>query len=295
MKTERPSVSARGVRTTHDCSPTFLLYSLQSLCLRTHCLDVLSFCATPGPGKGVYGRPGQEGENCVPQGNVLIVQESDKADPDDNLMGGVICFAAAGDPIEVISVGLMGISRGMDYFIEATVENDIVPKRLDIDGLGTNSVQTVAIDLSNIRELCLFMPGGGAVTSVSVCGTDLPMQPTTSSPAASPPTALDTPVPTTTSMPTMTPEPSNPPMMTPMPSQSCSMPTTIDFGTSGDGMELNKGDYVGSEWSDKYGFIIEAISGCGGHTPDGKARIFDTSDPGTNQQNGDTDLGSPNR
>ena len=69
----------------------------------------------------------------------------------------------------------------------------------------------------------------------------------------------------------------------------------VDFETDGNGNPLQKGDYVGNEWSSLAGFTVDATATCGGHTPDSKARIFDTSDPGTNQQTGDADLGSPNR
>lgn len=33
-------------------------------------------CAPSGPGRGRGGQPGMPGENCIEQGNVLVVQES---------------------------------------------------------------------------------------------------------------------------------------------------------------------------------------------------------------------------
>ena len=42
-------------------------------------------CANPGKGWGGY--PGTKGENCQLLGNVLIIQESDKDQPDDNDAG----------------------------------------------------------------------------------------------------------------------------------------------------------------------------------------------------------------
>lgn len=53
---------------------------------------------------------------------------------------------------------------------------------------------------------------------------------------------------------------------------------------------LNAGDYVGEDWLEEFGMTVFAVSTIGGFTPDGNARIFDTSDP-----EGDFDLGSPNR
>lgn len=42
-------------------------------------------CNPSGPGIGSGGRPGSPGENCVPQGNVLIIEEDGVGDnPDDN-------------------------------------------------------------------------------------------------------------------------------------------------------------------------------------------------------------------
>lgn len=45
-----------------------------------------------GPGVGTGGAKGSAYENCVPLGNVLIIQESNKATPDDNYGGGWITF-----------------------------------------------------------------------------------------------------------------------------------------------------------------------------------------------------------
>ena len=76
-------------------------------------------CEIPGPGRGVAGRPGKPGENCKPQGNVLIIQESDKPTPDNNQKGGVVCFRPVdGMTLDVAFLGLMGISPDSNTFIE---------------------------------------------------------------------------------------------------------------------------------------------------------------------------------
>ena len=49
-------------------------------------------CVGGGPGMGAGGEPGSAGENCIPLGNAIIVQESDKAEADDNSLGGSIAF-----------------------------------------------------------------------------------------------------------------------------------------------------------------------------------------------------------
>jgi hypothetical protein len=60
-----------------------------------------------------------------------------------------------------------------------------------------------------------------------------------------------------------------------------------------------KGEYIRDKWAQSHGIRITAVkdSDCAvgvGYTPWGAARIFDTADPGTNNDNGDPDLGSPN-
>lgn len=71
----------------------------------------------------------------------------------------------------------------------------------------------------------------------------------------------------------------------------------INFDTSGNGTVLTSDDYISKEWFDIYGVTITAdVTGRrGGFTPEGKARIFDTKNPGTCLKNGDPDLGSPHK
>lgn len=51
-----------------------------------------NMCPGGGPGEGEGGQPDSGYENCVPQGNVLVIQESNKACPDDTADGGWITF-----------------------------------------------------------------------------------------------------------------------------------------------------------------------------------------------------------
>ena len=66
-------------------------------------------CTPSGPGVGVGGEPGQPGENCVPQGNVLIIQDGRTDKPSDNGFGGSIEFCFDTPAPEVYSIGLMDI------------------------------------------------------------------------------------------------------------------------------------------------------------------------------------------
>lgn len=71
--------------------------------------------------------------------------------------------------------------------------------------------------------------------------------------------------------------------------------TVIDFDKSGDGSVLTNDHYVRHEWLNKYEVAITATATPGsGYTPQGKARIFDTANPGADDATGDPDLGSPN-
>ena len=65
--------------------------------------------------------------------------------------------------------------------------------------------------------------------------------------------------------------------------------------------EVERGMYVSDEWKDAYGLTISVVgTGLNAYTPVKpgtslkQARIFDTTNPGTNNDNGDPDLGSPN-
>jgi hypothetical protein len=79
------------------------------------------------------------------------------------------------------------------------------------------------------------------------------------------------------------------------PTQDCARRIVIDFETAGNGTGLNRGDYVADDWFVAYGLSISAFATMGGYVPGNKARIFDTSNPGTSQLDGDPDLGSPHR
>lgn len=51
--------------------------------------------------------------------------------------------------------------------------------------------------------------------------------------------------------------------------------------------DLQGGDYITTQLEDKYGLTIGAYSRYGGYTPGGAARVFDSSNPGTNNDNGE--------
>ena len=217
-----------------------------------------------GPGRGKAGQPGQPGENCVPQGNVLIIQESNKVAPDDNLGGGSLCFEFD-TPTSILSLGTMDISEEGDYMHITYDDGDM--ETVDVTGFGNGAVQTFPVNKNNIIRFCFQFKSSGALTNIAVCLDDLPESPTTS------------PAPSTSAIPTT----------------ACNDFVAIDFETTGNGTKLHKGDYVQNEWLEAALFTIHAESTLLGYTPGGKARIFDTGNPGQTQLTGDPDLGSPHR
>jgi hypothetical protein len=121
-------------------------------------------CAVGGPGVGSGGVPGEKGENCVPQGNVLIIQESNATVAKDSRGGGILLFSF--DSITRIGhIGLMGVANGT-----ASVEiafDDFRSITIPVEGLGTNSVQQVDIGYA-IRTLSVTLSGPGAVTEIGI-------------------------------------------------------------------------------------------------------------------------------
>ena len=124
----------------------------------------------PGPGVGIGGEPGEPGENCIPQGNVLIIQEDDEEEPNDREGGGMIIFEFQPN-VEVFEIGLMDI-EGNDSSITVSHLNPSDRERVrevEISGLGDNSVQSVPINRENVFQLKVNLAGSGAVTSLTIC------------------------------------------------------------------------------------------------------------------------------
>ena len=127
-------------------------------------------CDNLGSGVGAGGEPGEPGENCVPQGNVLIIQEDDEEEPNDREGGGMIIFDFL-PGVKVIEIGLMDI-EGNDSSITVSHLNPSDRERVrevEISGLGDNSVQTVPINRENVFQLKVNLAGSGAVTSLAIC------------------------------------------------------------------------------------------------------------------------------
>ena len=83
------------------------------------------------------------------------------------------------------------------------------------------------------------------------------------------------------------PRPTSRPIVT-KPPTVCDL-ITIDFETAANGARINRGDYVSNQWKS----LGLQIAASGTKSSEKGARIFDTTNPGT-EEAGDPDLGAPN-
>jgi hypothetical protein len=179
-------------------------------------------CDPSGPGVGVGGEPGQPGENCVPQGNVLIIQDEDTDQPDDNVDGGTITFDFAETVDFVYDIGLMDVDyEGAIAVLHKDEDGKDVTTIVDIDLFGDNAVQTVPINVANVSQLKLILSRSGAVTYLAFCQAS-PKTTTPPTPQTQPSSSTQVPTtsPSSLRVPTSKPEPamSTPPSVTEMPS-----------------------------------------------------------------------------
>ena len=121
-------------------------------------------CNPAGPGIGAGGQPGMEGENCVPQGKALIIQD----DADTEVVrpypgGGYINFYFE-QPVTVVSVGLLDINDSNSAVHVYKADGTRVP--LKVPRLGRNSFQNFMINVMDVTKIHVFLKGTGAVTDL---------------------------------------------------------------------------------------------------------------------------------
>jgi hypothetical protein len=121
-------------------------------------------CPGGGPGIGIGGEPGKPGENCIPQGNLLIVQESNKYDADDNLYGGVIAFTFD-SPTRIGHLGILDMEYGRSWLEILTVDDRTL--KLNFTGFGENSAQLIHVDFL-VKRMKVVMTEAGAVTEIGI-------------------------------------------------------------------------------------------------------------------------------
>jgi len=124
-----------------------------------------------GTGVGSGGEPGMVGENCSPQGNVLIIQESDTDAPDNNKEGGAISFGFYTPISDPILIGLMDIEQDRvgDVYFEIYRTGESLSICQNVMSLGDNSVQEEIIAFSNVEQVTLIMSGSGAIRYLIFC------------------------------------------------------------------------------------------------------------------------------
>lgn len=98
-------------------------------------------------------------------GNVLIISEDgDSFDPDDAAEGGTISVEFD-DLATITSVGLLDIEEegGLLTFFGA---DDSVIDTIDIEALSNNSIQDIAVNLSDVARMDVLLPGSGAIAGI---------------------------------------------------------------------------------------------------------------------------------
>jgi hypothetical protein len=129
-------------------------------------------CSPSGPGEGRSGAPGEFGENCEPQGNVLIIQNNDDDEmPDPNDGGGVINIGLSSRVIFTFGMRLMNIVGNATTVDIAYVNaaGTKIPKTIALKGLGENSIQTVPIFKTGVFNIAVNLSGPGAITEIGLC------------------------------------------------------------------------------------------------------------------------------
>jgi hypothetical protein len=126
-------------------------------------------CTPAGPGVGLGGVPGSPGENCLAQGNVLIIQQDngpDDTEPDDNAYGGTIEFMFDDEGRKVLSIGMLDIDSHASLKIR---KYDGSYNEIKVEGLGDNAFQEESIGEEDVSSLEFSIAESGAVSYLCIC------------------------------------------------------------------------------------------------------------------------------
>ena len=156
-----------------------------------------SMCTGGGPGMG----SGGETSNCVPLGNVLIIQESNMATATSNSKGGDIVFSFDSTVDEFDSITLFNAESGSVITLEYSDNTTSVKTIADMQ---PNEVQEIILNAKHVVKVTVHLNGLGAIAKIGIC------RDSSKTPA---PIAFAPPVETMepTSVPTTTPQPSTAP------------------------------------------------------------------------------------
>lgn len=125
-----------------------------------------------GPGIGIGGGPAMPGYNNAPLGKVLIVAESNNSSyPDDSANGGTLIFTfdypVRIDDVRILDIDDVNAAGTIKAYKDTAGVNLIATGKMK--GFGDNSVQTVAVNGSEVRRLEIKFPQSGAVASIVSC------------------------------------------------------------------------------------------------------------------------------
>ena len=118
-------------------------------------------CPGGGPGIGIDGVPGKRGENCIPQGNLLIIQESNKPEPDDNVVGGIMSFVFDSPR----RIGHIRIIDGSNTLEATTPDGKIVSFKFP--SFGENAAQMLHLDIV-VTKMRMIISGGGGISEIGI-------------------------------------------------------------------------------------------------------------------------------
>ncbi len=126
-------------------------------------------CPGGGPGVGKGGMPGKAGENCKPQGNVVIIQEMDKEEVDDNgLLGGTLKFTFQ-SPVTAWMMTMLDIDTPDEAVLEINKVDGSTICLLDVCGSGDNSVDEIELNDGDIASIVVELRCSGAVSEICFC------------------------------------------------------------------------------------------------------------------------------
>lgn len=126
-----------------------------------------SQCSPPGPGVGAGGAPGQPGQNCVAQGNILVIQDSSSPATCASANGGVLTFNFA-TPVGILDVGLLNVQTGQVAQVEVSCPAGQSYSE-KVTGLGTNGAIDVSVMKGNVVQMVVTFSSASAVTYIDLC------------------------------------------------------------------------------------------------------------------------------
>jgi hypothetical protein len=278
-------------------------------------------CPGGGPGKGKGGRPDAPFPNCMPQGNLLIIQNSNASVPNDSPDGGCMMFEFRRG-VNLVNIGLLDVEESasitvrtpycqsvMLWFytffpqsncwlvsapfwsqtirIDETTKTFASPKSVGDNGFWQiTQTQPEFSQETNVQRIELCLRGSGGVSFLNyidcnVAATPTPTMNVTTSPSSQPVASLATMVPAPT--PAMTPM-TSPPAPTPCSAVKC------DFSTLQTGVELGE---ESQRLALRSACMLEVSAV--NTIENNVVNVFDSSVIIADQNWADPDLGSPNR